>query len=240
MYANEKIITASSINLYYINHDGRFTTRTINGSTTKAEQYVAKYRQLNLTLYPMLACEMAIGACDGFDVRFLKAHEHKEEFIIETIRSANKNGWHGYSVALSVNISFNISKLTGFMVDWANALYKTNRSLKIYVEGDIEPQWWNSMNTHYADNVAVIGYFLTSDYDDFLRTMSWYFKSIDIKKRVVIELDYFQGGTNDALFIKAVNWCITNHVNTLAFYLVTWYLIPSSSYESIRNFIYHK
>lgn len=236
IYANEKIITTSANNLYYIDHNGQIATRTLNGSITAAEQYVAKYRQLNLLLYPGLWCEYEEreGVCEELEIRLLKTFEHKEEFIRSTIEIADRNGWDGYTVSFSVSKQFNVSQLLEFVVDWGNALRDTKRSLKIYVEG-VGLQWFRIAGQPYADSIDVIGYVPADDYDEFVSWTKEYFRMINRPDRMIITLDYLRR-IDDEVIKQIVNWSISNNVKTFTLYLDMANILPSSLFDTIRNF----
>lgn len=240
-YRDMGLITDTSILVYTIDENGLVGTHQPNASITSEEYQRAIKEELGLGAYPCFYCDTTIGMCDEFvsmTDRLNKLFTHVDRFINITIDNANKYSWDGYYVDIELRENTDTVKLTNFIVRWANALAKINKTLNVWIGG-----------TQYNDNVLYENnnVLLTTmntynlDYKSFISVASQYHQSIKSINRMSYGLltydnlhNYTNIITNEEDMLNIINW--SKIANPYALSLWASH-IPSTWYKALYIYL---
>lgn len=134
-YANQGIVTASSILVYGIDPNGYLNQYNTTDPTISAEQYQVSLQKLGLRSYPCIYCDatIPISRCKNLNVRMERLYEHKHHFINDTIQRAIKYNWNGYTIDLEPDHKMDSLKVSHFIVEWASRLKEYNLTLYVWI-----------------------------------------------------------------------------------------------------------
>lgn len=134
-YSDKKIITSSSILLYYIENGFLQTYKTNDiWNSENYQSYIKEYTQLKS--YPTLYCDSTIGMCSQFNKRIIQVYNNLQNFIDDSILRAKKFNYDGYIVDFEPDEDVNTTLLTDFILEWNDALNYNNLTLNIWIGSD--------------------------------------------------------------------------------------------------------
>jgi hypothetical protein len=202
LYYDMKIITTSSILVYYITEDGNLDVyKSPNDQVTSEEFQFIVGQTIGLKSLPCLYCDSTIGVCANLSSRLENLYLNKDVFINDTITRALKYNWQGYTVDFEPDDDLDTDKLTSFIIEWNDELRKNNLILSIWIGAGTPYNMtllFNTnislvtMDTYYCDytsfvdkvnnlesqnNISDLGFGLYSDYPvnetDFFDIIKW-------------------------------------------------------------------
>jgi len=166
-YKEKKLITASSVLLYYFNDDGTFGNWNTSTVDWTAKQFQVDLKEkLGLKAYPCFFCDETIGNCKPLDKKLNAVFANKERFIESTILEAKKFGWDGYSLDMETFSTLDTTQLTQFVIDWGKALDDNGMKISIWVGGPTQYDMSAMVASPYIHSIVTMNTYV-SNFDSF-------------------------------------------------------------------------
>lgn len=232
LYAEMELITTASILVYNINIDGSLGIYNQNDLIT-SEKFQYMIKDLGLKALPCLFCDSTIGACGDLSLRLENLFKHEQEFINETIYRAKKYGWEGYSVDFESYASYDIDKLTDFIINWQSALNDHGLILSVWI-GALQYNYTVLFNTKI--NLVTMATY-NQNYEDFVYIASQLQSATNISNigygfLTKAASGYYEISGNELM--KIIKWL----TNTSAEVISIWSSIMSTDwYDGLRLFM---
>jgi hypothetical protein len=211
LYGSMKIITHSSILVYYITENGNLDVYSSpNDQVTSEEFQFIVGQTIGLKSLPCLYCDETIGLCNNLSSRLENLYANKNVFINDTIARAIKYNWYGYAVDFeSGDNDLDADKLTSFIIEWNHELKKKNLTLVVWIGGGTP----YNMTTLFNTDISLV----TMDtyncgYLDFISTAS-NLESQNVDSNLGFGF-YGYYPNNNTEFFEIIKWLTDSYNNT--------------------------
>jgi hypothetical protein len=136
-YRRMGVITDSSILTYSIGLNGMLDPyNTSKLASQSIEQFQHSLTLIDIPASPCIFCDETIGACKNLGTRLQKLYDNQDNFMQDSVNRATKYRWSGYTLDIEPVDYVNGTKLTTFVLEWADYLQKYDLVLSVWIGGD--------------------------------------------------------------------------------------------------------